>query len=122
MREWYRRQTPEKKKAMYAARDPEVARRSDRKRWGTEKRRASLRDASKTAYIRNHEQGKVPARRAVAYAVSTGKLRKEPCQECGTWLVQAHHHNGYEPAHYLDVVWLCVRHHKAAHGHLREAA
>jgi len=58
---------------------------------------------------------------AVAYAVKTGKLIKQPCEVCGTWLVQAHHHNGYDKEHQLDVQWLCVIHHKAVHGHLRAA-
>jgi hypothetical protein len=102
MREWYHRQTPEKRRAIVAARDPEAM------------RKASLRAAA--ARRPTH-----PAHTAVHNAIRDGRLRKQPCQECGTWLVHAHHHMGYEPEHWLDVQWLCVRHHKAVHGHLRAA-
>ena len=51
---------------------------------------------------------------AVHYAVAVGYLRKEPCH-CGNRIVQAHHHLGYADEHFLDVVWLCARHHKEAH-------
>jgi hypothetical protein len=122
MREWYRRQSPEKKRAIVAARDPEAVRRAERKRWGTPRRRASLRASSARQRPKNKAEGKAPARYAVMNAVRDGRLKKQPCEVCGTWLVDAHHHMGYEPEHWLDVQWLCVIHHKAAHGRLRRAA
>jgi hypothetical protein len=52
----------------------------------------------------------------VRYHVSTGAVVKTPCIACGDPIVHAHHHNGYAPEHELDVIWLCARHHTAAHG------
>lgn len=28
-------------------------------------------------------------------------------QDAGGWQLQAHHHRGYSPEHWLDVEWLC---------------
>ena len=52
---------------------------------------------------------KVSARKAVHYALKTGKLVKGPCVDCGSTLrIEGHHHNGYSrPDHHLDVIWLC---------------
>jgi hypothetical protein len=119
-RAWYARQSPEKRRAIVEARDPKAVLRAERRRWGTERRRASLRASSARQYVK--AAGKAAARYAVSNAVRDGRLVKGPCQECGTWLVQAHHHKGYEREYWLDVVWLCVRHHKAVHGHLRVVA
>jgi len=52
----------------------------------------------------------------VGVAVRTGRLVRQPCADCGAEKVQAHHHNGYDPEHELDVVWLCRPHHMARHG------
>lgn len=121
MRKWYQRKTPEQRRAWIARRDPNVVARNERARWGTPARRASLREASARAHVKNKAEGKDKARNAVHNAVRDGKLKKQPCEVCGTWLVHAHHHNGYDREHWLDVQWLCVRHHKAVHGHLKAA-
>ena len=57
-----------------------------------------------------------PAVRAVGYALKSGHITKSACIECGDAKVQAHHHNGYEPEHALDVVWLCRPCHQRRHG------
>lgn len=57
----------------------------------------------------------------VRWAVRTGRLVKTPCSVCGAERVHAHHHKGYAPEHELDVVWLCPRHHMAAHGRQKAA-
>ncbi len=60
----------------------------------------------------------VKARRAVhqvGVAVRSGRLVRQPCVDCGAEKVQAHHHNGYDREHELDVTWLCPLHHKARH-------
>jgi hypothetical protein len=50
---------------------------------------------------------------AVNNAVQSGKLIKEPCEECGTTeTVQAHHDDYSQP---LYVRWLCVAHHTEVH-------
>ena len=56
------------------------------------------------------------AHKAVQKAVTSGQLERTPCAECGaSGRVEGHHHNGYGEAAVLDVVFLCSKHHKAAH-------
>ena len=61
-------------------------------------------------YIKNY-----PLRRAAhiitGNAIRDGRLKKEPCFICGG-KSEAHHPDYSRP---LDVVWLCVLHHKQAH-------
>lgn len=57
---------------------------------------------------------KSTARRKVQVAVRNGTLtRPDFCSHpgCERTDVQAHHHNGYDMEHELDVVWLCPAHH-----------
>ena len=58
-----------------------------------------------------------PAVRRVGAAVKAGLLVKpNECEHCGSCApVQAHHHNGYDPDHALDVIWLCHPCHTAQH-------
>jgi rubredoxin len=56
----------------------------------------------------------------VQQALREGRLTRLPCQECGIEPAQGHHHNGYEPGHELDLVWLCPKHHSAAHRAMKE--
>lgn len=51
---------------------------------------------------------------AVYNAVRDGRLMKQPCFVCGNEDVEAHHPY-YDLEHPLDVVWLCVDHHKECH-------
>ena len=37
------------------------------------------------------------------------------CDVCGEIKVEGHHYKGYEPKHYLDIKWLCSKHHKKEH-------
>jgi hypothetical protein len=62
---------------------------------------------------------KKAAHDAVSSAVRRGKLMKQPCAICGSEKVEAHHPNYAEP---LNVIWLCVPHHKELHRSLREVA
>lgn len=58
----------------------------------------------------------------VGNAVRDGRLKKQPCFVCGHDDVEAHHPDYDAP---LDVVWLCVAHHKELHAefpHDAEAA
>lgn len=59
-------------------------------------------------------------RMKVSRAVARGELVRGPCW-CGEVETQAHHANGYDDAHALDVVWLCAPHHRAAHREARAA-
>lgn len=49
---------------------------------------------------------------AVNNAVRDGRLKKQPCWECGSEKAVAHHPDYDRP---LDVIWLCQPHHKQAH-------
>lgn len=53
------------------------------------------------------------AQLAMAYALKTGKRKKEPCMICGKAVVEGHHPS-YEPEEFLNVQWLCHRHHYRA--------
>ena len=60
------------------------------------------------------------AHNAVYRAKLSGKLRPQPCNECGsTKRTQAHHRDYSKP---LDVVWLCAKCHWAEHNSERRAA
>ncbi len=68
-------------------------------------------------YARDTTPALVGARKAVAIAVSHGMLSKpRACPECGRETrMEAHHHLGYELAHWFDVIWVCSTCHKALH-------
>lgn len=52
----------------------------------------------------------------VAYALKKGTLKRMPCLMCGTTKnIHAHHDDYSKP---LDVMWLCVVHHKSRHAYL----
>lgn len=55
---------------------------------------------------------KYKAHMAVANAIKKGALAKLACMECGDPEVEGHHPDYSKP---LDVVWLCVAHHKQLH-------
>ncbi len=54
------------------------------------------------------------AKWAVSNAIKTGKLQKMPCIMCGVEKVEAHHPS-YSPEMFLNVVWLCKKHHSEIH-------
>lgn len=66
--------------------------------------------------LANPEKSK--AHTAVNNAVRDGKLKREPCKDCGTkkW-VQAHHEDYSKP---LEITWLCRRCHGLRHRELNE--
>lgn len=53
------------------------------------------------------------AQRAVADAIKDGRLTPQPCEKCGRIDVHAHHDKYY--GDFLDVRWLCVKHHRQYH-------
>ena len=55
---------------------------------------------------------KFEARWLTHRAVKAGKLIKQPCEQCGSIKVQAHHKDYSKP---LDVMWLCVICHRHIH-------
>jgi hypothetical protein len=55
---------------------------------------------------------------ALRNGVRGGLIEKEPCEVCGSIEAEAHHPDYSKP---LEVVWLCRKHHKAAHRAMRGA-
>jgi hypothetical protein len=54
------------------------------------------------------------AKHAVSVALRSGKLVKpDRCQHtgCSNPAKQTHHHKGFDPENFLDVIWLCKQHH-----------
>jgi hypothetical protein len=89
-----------------------VAPRSTRRRHRTNRQRVVTAESTK------HN-----ARVQVQQAVRRGELvRTDKCERCGKTAAQngraldGHHHHGYDPAHILDVQWLCVSCHAKVHG------
>lgn len=73
-------------------------------------------EAHKRVFILSNNKfpEKRSARVAVGNAIRDGFLIKKPCFSCGSSInVQAHHEDYNKP---LDVVWLCVKCHRAEHG------
>lgn len=67
-------------------------------------------DYKKKWRIENKE--KHSAHRKIEVAIRDGRMSKKPCGKCGNIKSHAHHSDYSRP---LDVVWLCVRHHKEVH-------
>jgi hypothetical protein len=57
-------------------------------------------------------RGKYRAHSAVNNAIRDGRLIRLPCEVCGEVKSQAHH-TDYRK--FLDVKWLCFKHHREAH-------
>lgn len=69
---------------------------------------------TKSASIRRYRQRfpeKHAAHNAVANAIRTGAIKREPCCKCGR-KAHAHHDHYSKP---LDVMWLCPEHHALRH-------
>lgn len=78
----------------------------------TERGRAIAKRAQDKYRASNRE--KVAARAAVNHAIEAGRLISPllfTCTHCKHSAKHYHHHNGYDPAHWLDVVPVCTRCH-----------
>lgn len=68
-------------------------------------------------YKVNGEYGnQIRARACVQYKVHTGSLIKPKICSINDnckGRIEAHHYLGYEPEHWLDIQWLCTKHHAA---------
>ena len=91
-------------------------RKLDVERWHSADRRikksCSVKIEGEKLRIRNS------ARRAVGKKVKRGKLKRQPCQICGTNNFVHAHHEDYSKR--FDVVWLCATHHKLRHVELKK--
>jgi hypothetical protein len=97
----------------YRAANDDVRER-DRVRRKQPERSAKLAAAAKQ--FRRDNPEKTRAYNAVRYALSTGKLVRQPCEVCGDPKSQAHHD---DYAKRLDVRWLCARHHAKHHAAMK---
>jgi ribosomal protein S27AE len=99
MREWYRRKTPEQRRAWIALRDREKARARDLERH--ERKKGDPQYMTRRAAIF-----------ALNSAVKAGRIVREACERCGHAEAQGHHDDYSKP---LDVRWLCTLCHAAEH-------
>jgi hypothetical protein len=64
-------------------------------------------------YKRRQPPEKLRARRMIDKLLMKGKLKRQPCEVCGTTeRIHAHHPDYFKP---LEVRWLCAKHYKAEH-------
>ena len=62
---------------------------------------------------------KAKAKRKVATAIENGSLISQPCEKCGDIYSQAHH-DSYLEENWLNVRWLCPKHHAEHHALMRD--
>lgn len=75
----------------------------------------------KTRICRKHREThptEARARSLFARAVRSGKIKRQPCSECGEPKAHGHHDDYSKP---LEVRWLCRKHHVAHHKGTRTA-
>ena len=94
------------------ARDPDAWRARNLIYQHNYEQRDPKRKASRRENWRARNPQKRKAHNAVAWALHTGTLVREPCEVCGSERSQAHHEDYSKP---LTVRWLCSLHHVAAH-------
>ena len=71
---------------------------------------------TKNRYRMLHPE-RLAACKVINQAIKSGKLPRPDSLQCacGESAKQYHHHKGYAPEHWLDVIPLCVKCHKIAH-------
>lgn len=55
---------------------------------------------------------KANVRKTLSMAITRGRIKKQPCAECGEIKAEAHHPDYDKP---FDVIWLCRKHHLELH-------
>ena len=65
-------------------------------------------------YRKRHPE-KTTAQNRLNYAIKKGKIKRLPCEVCGTTKKVHAHHVSYEPEDWYDVRWLCYVCHKIEH-------
>jgi len=99
---------------IYNRNNPELTRAKNKIQ--SEKPEVKKRKILNTFKKRQSIDGYRAAHNAVSKAISKGIIKRKPCEMCGnTEHVHAHHDDYMQP---LDVMWLCVSHHKARHSFL----
>ena len=69
-------------------------------------------DADETDIDYAGSQQKIVARLKFRAAIRSGKIKRQPCEVCGTEPAEGHHLDYSKP---LDVVFLCPLHHRELH-------
>jgi hypothetical protein len=73
------------------------------------------RSASAKAYRERYPE-KLAAHAAVQRALASGELSRGPCEVCGVEHGRIDpHHDSYDPKDWLNVRWLCRKHHRQHH-------
>jgi hypothetical protein len=78
-------------------------------------RKLLIRHSGMEAQRRQRDKIRQTAAAAVHKAVRNGRLPKASelkCTCCPAQAVEYHHHNGYDKAHWLDVIPLCIKCHR----------
>jgi len=99
--------------AKYRLRNKEKIKAKDKRYMAENKEKRKI---TKAKYDANNKE-KIAAYGAVANAVKTGKITKQPCTVCGDEQSQAHHEDYSKP---LEVIWFCCFHHNQRHIELKE--
>lgn len=74
-------------------------------------------NAAKNRWISKHPSEKA-ASQLVCNAVRDGRMKKEPCEVCGSVIrIHGHHDDYMKP---LEVRWLCPKHHSEYHKEVRK--
>lgn len=75
-----------------------------------------------TNHYEQSEKGKITRKRYQQSEKGKATVKRyqqsEKCHYCPAQAKQYHHHNGYEPEHYLDVVPICIK----CHGEINRKA
>jgi hypothetical protein len=61
------------------------------------------------------------AERLVRTMVKQGIIIQKECEVCGDKNTIGHHYLGYDREHWLDIKWLCDKHHIREHERMRQA-
>lgn len=110
-----------RKKEYYADPVVKAKRIENRKKYDSKPTvKARKRERQKEYINRPDVKVKCRARRKLNYEISKGRLKKNPCEVCGSLKVEAHHWS-YLEKHWLDVQWLCKTCHVDTHMKLKES-
>lgn len=106
---------------VWAAKEMDRQMLKERKRRELGKVRRETLEESRVRLVRYRGTNSVRANahHITSAAIRDGKIKKKPCEVCGSLDVQAHHDDYSKP---LEVRWLCVPHHNEHHVQERRKA
>lgn len=64
------------------------------------------------------QKEKIGSKNFIRVMIKKGIIISKPCVMCGR-KAQAHHYKGYDRKNWLDIKWLCSKHHSGEHETLR---